>query len=57
MFRASENGLSYNSNYIKEVREYVENRGDKILYIYGEYDPWGACAPNPKNSVDALKMV
>ena len=49
--------LTYNPNYIKKVREYVENKGDKILYIYGEYDPWVACAPSPKVNVDALKMV
>lgn len=49
--------LTYNQNYIKEVRNYVENKGSKILYIYGGNDPWGACAPNPKPEVDALKMV
>ncbi|MFA5298327.1 MAG: S28 family serine protease [Lutibacter sp.] len=49
--------LTYNPNYIKEVRDYVENKGNKILYIYGELDPWGACAPSPKPHVDALKMV
>ncbi len=49
--------LTYNPEYIKKVREYVETKGDKILYIYGEYDPWGACAPIPKPNVDALKMV
>ncbi|NQY28415.1 MAG: hypothetical protein HRT69_02980 [Flavobacteriaceae bacterium] len=49
--------LTYNPNYIKKVRNYVENKGDQILYIYGEYDTWGACAPTPKTSVDALKMV
>ncbi|NAS31860.1 hypothetical protein GTQ40_12810 [Flavobacteriaceae bacterium R38] len=49
--------LSYNPDYIKKVRNYVENKGDKILYIYGEYDPWGACAPTPKPNIDALKMV
>lgn len=49
--------LTYNSNYIKEVREFVENKGNKILYVYGEFDTWGACAPNPKPHVDALKMV
>ncbi|WP_299125107.1 S28 family serine protease [uncultured Tenacibaculum sp.] len=49
--------LSYNENYIKEVRDFVENKGNNILYIYGAYDPWGACAPNPKPNVDALKMV
>jgi hypothetical protein len=49
--------LTYNPNYIKEVRDFAENKGKQILYIYGEYDPWGACAPNPKPHVDALKMV
>ncbi|CAA0219914.1 S28 family serine protease [Tenacibaculum maritimum] len=49
--------LTYNSEYIKEVRNYIEHQGDQILYIYGEYDPWGACAPTPKPTVDALKMV
>jgi hypothetical protein len=49
--------LTYNPDYIKKVREYAENKGNKILYIYGEYDTWGACAPQPKPHVDALKMV
>ena len=49
--------LTYNPEYIKEVRDYVENRGNKILYIYGELDTWGACAPSPKPHVDALKMI
>ncbi len=49
--------LTLNDSYIKKVRDYVENKGNKILYIYGEYDTWGACAPHPKPSVDALKMT
>ena len=49
--------LTYSPNYINEVRDFVENKGSKILYIYGEYDTWGACAPNPKPHVNALKMV
>ncbi|MGV6845387.1 MAG: S28 family serine protease [Lutibacter sp.] len=49
--------LTYDLNYIKKVRDYVENQGNKILYIYGSFDPWGACAPNPKPHVNYLKMV
>ncbi|OIQ41772.1 MAG: hypothetical protein BM563_00205 [Bacteroidetes bacterium MedPE-SWsnd-G1] len=49
--------MNYNSDYIKEVREYIETKGDKLVYVYGEMDPWYACAPNPKKEVDALKMV
>lgn len=56
-FAPKEIDLTYNPEYIKEVREFVETKGDKILYIYGGYDTWGACAPTPKKNVDALKMV
>jgi len=49
--------LSYNPTCIKEVREFAENKGKQILYIYGAYDTWGACAPVIKPHVDALKMV
>jgi hypothetical protein len=49
--------LTYSPNYINEVRDFVENKGNKILYIYGEYDTWGACAPSPKAHVNALKMI
>ncbi|WP_298517006.1 S28 family serine protease [uncultured Kordia sp.] len=56
-FAPSNVDLTYNPNYIKKVRNYIENKGDKILYIYGAYDPWGACAPSPKPHVDALMMV
>jgi len=49
--------LTFNEDYINEVRDYAENKGNKTLYIYGEYDTWGACAPSPKPHVNALKMV
>lgn len=49
--------IVYDENYIKKVRDYAENKGNKILYIYGENDTWGACAPNPKPKVNALKMI
>jgi hypothetical protein len=49
--------MVYNQDYIKKVRDYVENEGDHIIYIYGEYDPWGACSRTPKPHVNALKMV
>ncbi len=49
--------LSYNPKYIKKVRRFIEKKGNQILYIYGEFDPWGACAPEPRKQLDALKMV
>ncbi|MFD1293421.1 S28 family serine protease [Lutibacter holmesii] len=49
--------VAYSPEFINEVRDFAENKGKQILYIYGEYDTWGACAPSPKPHVDALKMV
>lgn len=56
-FAPKNTDLTFNPKYIKKVRDFIENKGKNILYIYGEYDTWGACAPNPKPHVDALKMV
>lgn len=48
---------TYNPEYIKKVRKYIETKGNKILYIYGGYDTWFSCAPTPSPKLDALKMV
>jgi hypothetical protein len=56
-FAPKDMDLTYQPEYIEEVLDFVENKGKNILYIYGEYDTWGACAPTPKPHVDALKMV
>ncbi|CAM3969928.1 MULTISPECIES: S28 family serine protease [Flavobacterium] len=56
-FAPKDVNLDYNPKYIKEVRKFVETKGNKILYIYGGYDTWGACSPTPKENLDALKMV
>lgn len=56
-FAPKEVVISYNPKYIKNVRKFVETKGDKILYIYGGYDTWGSCAPTPNPNLDALKMV
>lgn len=56
-FAPKEVVIKYNPKYIQKVRKYVENKGNNILYIYGGYDTWYSCSPNPKPGVDALKMV
>jgi hypothetical protein len=56
-FAPKEVVITYNPKYIKNVRKYVETKGNKILYIYGGYDTWGSCAPTPNPNLDALKMV
>lgn len=48
--------LSYNPTYMKEVRDYVENKGEQMIWIYGGLDPWGACAVEPKGK-STMKFV
>ena len=31
-------------------------KGNKVLYIYGEIDPWTACGYHPSKSTNALRM-
>lgn len=48
--------LSYNPTYMSDVRAYVENQGEQMIWIYGGLDPWGACAVNPKGK-NCMKFV
>jgi hypothetical protein len=48
----------YNYQIMKDVNHFLQTKGNNIIYIYGEYDPWSASAieliPGKTN---ALKMV
>jgi hypothetical protein len=43
---------------MREVNNFLQTKGNNIIYVYGEYDPWSASAidliPGKTNS---LKMV
>ncbi|GAA4832729.1 hypothetical protein GCM10023331_17470 [Algivirga pacifica] len=49
--------LTYDNTYMRKVLDYLETKGNNILYIYGGYDTWGACSVNPTDQTNALKMV
>ncbi len=48
--------LTYRS-YLHPVVDYLKKKGDRIIYIYGEYDTWTACGVTPPKERDALKIV
>jgi hypothetical protein len=54
---APKNTPAYNPDYIKGVRNYLETKGEKIMYIYGGNDPWGACFVTPDAKLDYKMMV
>lgn len=48
---------SYNPSVMKDINHWVQNNGNYMLYIIGEYDPWGATSVNPSENTIAVKMV
>lgn len=42
--------------YLQDVVDYLDKKGNKVLYIYGALDPWTACGYTPTAKVDALRM-
>lgn len=48
--------LSFDKSYLDEVREKLIKKGNKIIHIQGELDPWGACGFIPPKGQDALYM-
>ncbi|WP_420580260.1 S28 family serine protease [Reichenbachiella sp.] len=48
--------LTYNDSYMSVVKDYVENQGERMIWIYGGLDPWGGCAVEPKGQ-STMKFV
>ncbi|MDW3208271.1 MAG: S28 family serine protease [Reichenbachiella sp.] len=48
--------LTYNDRYMPAVKDYVENQGEQMIWIYGGLDPWGGCAVEPKGK-STMKFV
>jgi hypothetical protein len=49
--------LRYQCSTYQEINRWLQNEGSNIIYIYGEYDPWSACAVQLSGRTNALKMV
>ncbi len=49
--------LRYQCSSYQEINRWLQNEGSNIIYIYGEYDPWSACAVQLSGRTNALKMV
>jgi hypothetical protein len=49
--------FTFNSNTIPDVYSWLQNHGDKIIYIYGKNDPWSAGAIQLTGAADALYIM
>ena len=49
--------LPFNPDAMPDVRDWLRENGERIIYIYGGNDPWTAAAVEPAAASDALKVV
>jgi len=47
----------FDSSVMKDVRQWLKQHGDNMLYIYGGSDPWTATSFTPGKNTNAVKMV
>jgi len=40
-----------------KVDEFIKNKADNFIFLYGEYDPWSATAVDPGENSRCLKIV
>jgi len=49
--------LNYNPAALEDVRNWLQNEGNNIIYLYGANDPWTAGAIESVGSTNALKII
>lgn len=49
--------FDYDDQIMNNIYDFIHNEGDRMIFIYGELDPWSSTALNPDSRTDALKMV
>lgn len=49
--------MHYQNDTMLTMVDFIANKGNNMLYIYGEYDPWSACAVNISEKTNAVKIV
>jgi hypothetical protein len=48
---------TFNSSTVPEIYSWLQNNGNKIIYIYGKNDPWSAGAIELSGKADAIKII
>lgn len=49
--------VNYKPETMEQVRSFLQTKGNHIIYIYGEYDPWSATQVELTGQTDALKII
>jgi len=49
--------FEYDPKIMNNVYDFIHNEGDRMIFIYGELDPWFSTSVNPDSRTDAIKLV
>jgi hypothetical protein len=47
----------FDSSAMRDIDNWLKKKGDRMMYIYGEVDPWTAAAFEPSENTSAVKMI
>jgi len=47
----------FNNEAMSAILDFLQNKGNNIIYLYGEYDVWTSCAVELTGKTNALKLV
>jgi hypothetical protein len=50
-------GAVFDGRVMPLVLEYLQNEGNNIIYLYGEFDIWNSCAVELKGKTNAIKLI
>ena len=57
IFAPNYESLVSNHKIMLDVNEFIQTKAKNMIFIYGEYDPWGSSAVDLKDNTNCLKMV
>ncbi len=49
--------FSYDNKIMNNIYDFIHNEGNRMIFIYGELDPWSSTSVNPDSRTDAVKLV
>ena len=56
-FLPQELRFEYDAKIMNDIYDFIHNEADRMIYIYGELDPWFSTSVNPDSRTDAIKLV
>jgi hypothetical protein len=48
---------SFKASTLQKVRDFISYKGNNIIYIYGEFDPWTASAAMPTTATNSVRFI